>query len=151
MTALVTQWPARRAELAIRPFGDGGQHVVKDPRSGEFFHLGEQKSFLLTHLDGQNDASTLCRTFAERFGEPLSEQGLDGFVAIARKKGLLGEKRARVREWSADARCSLHRTSCPAPHSQQSIFYWRKHLFNPDQLFNVLEPHVRFFWTKVFL
>src|SRR5207237_10430427 len=31
--------PARRGDLVIRSTGDNGQHVVKDPQTGEFFDL----------------------------------------------------------------------------------------------------------------
>jgi hypothetical protein len=40
MPDLSTPLPARRPELLIRPLGDQGQYVVKDPRTREFFHLG---------------------------------------------------------------------------------------------------------------
>ena len=36
-------WP----DLVVRPLGENGQYVVKDPRTGDFFHLGEQEHFLL--------------------------------------------------------------------------------------------------------
>ena len=37
------------------------------------------------------------------------------------------------------------------PKSKQSILFWRKSLFDPDRLFNWLEPKSRFFWTRTFL
>jgi RNA polymerase sigma-70 factor (ECF subfamily) len=43
----------RRPELVIRPLGEGGPYVVKDPRSGAYYHLGEEEHFLLTQLDGR--------------------------------------------------------------------------------------------------
>ncbi len=73
----------------MRPLGDQGQYVVKDPRTGEFFHLGEQEYFLLTQLDGQRSAAAVCTAFAERFGQPLSVEELDEFVEMARKQRLL--------------------------------------------------------------
>ena len=30
----------------------------------------------------------------------------------------------------------------------QSLLYWRKSLFDPDRLFNWLEPRLRFVWTR---
>src|SRR5262249_36828591 len=35
--------PGRRPELVIRPLGDDGQHVVKDPATGGYFRLGAQE------------------------------------------------------------------------------------------------------------
>src|SRR5688500_4330282 len=72
--------PARRAELLVRPLGDGGEHVVKDPRTGEYFNLGPQESFLLLRLDGRHDISEIRAAFEARFGEPLSEQDVEEFV-----------------------------------------------------------------------
>src|SRR5439155_24411111 len=39
--------PARRPDLIVKPSGDTGGHVVKDPRTGQFFDLGPEESFLL--------------------------------------------------------------------------------------------------------
>ncbi len=75
-----TLLPARRLELLIRPLGDQGQYVVKDPQTGEFFHLGEAEHFLLMQLDGQRTADEILAAFAEQFGEPLSEDDLDEFI-----------------------------------------------------------------------
>src|SRR5207248_3195581 len=35
--------------------------------------------------------------------------------------------------------------------ARQSLLYWRKNFFDPDGLFNRLEPRLRFFWTPGFL
>jgi Coenzyme PQQ synthesis protein D (PqqD) len=92
MSELATLLPARRTELVIKPLGDEGRYVVKDPRTGEFFHLGEVEHFLLTQLDGQRTAETLCAAYAERFDEPLSEDDLDEFIELARSQGFLREE-----------------------------------------------------------
>jgi multidrug efflux pump subunit AcrA (membrane-fusion protein) len=41
-------------------------------------------------------------------------------------------------------------TEAPAK-SRQSILYWRKSFFDPDRLFNWLEPKIRFIWTRAFM
>src|SRR5262249_45000034 len=76
MPDLVMQLPARRPDLVIRPLGDQGQYVVKDPRTGEFFHLGEAEHFLLTQFDALRTAEAVRAAYAERFDEPLSEADL---------------------------------------------------------------------------
>ena len=43
----------RRGDLLLKPVGDGGEHVVKDPRAGTYFNLPPQEAFLLNQLDGQ--------------------------------------------------------------------------------------------------
>ena len=140
--------PTRRFDLVIRPLGDAGQYVVKDPRTGEFFQLGEQTHFLLMQLDGANDAAAVCRAFTDRFDEPLSEVDVDGFLAMARGKGLI---ESREQETSSIEDTPASRSPLPAPGPRQSILHWRKNLFDPDQLFNWLEPKIRFFWTRSFL
>jgi hypothetical protein len=58
------------------------------------FHLGEQEHFLLVQLDGEKDLAAICRAFSERFNESLSDEDLDGFIEMARAKGLLEEAEA---------------------------------------------------------
>src|SRR5262249_32269332 len=86
---LAARVPARRPELLLRPLGDDGRHVVKDPRTGDYYTLGKQESFLLAQLDGEQAAEAVCQAFAERFGEALSQEDLDEFVRLARAKGFL--------------------------------------------------------------
>src|SRR2546422_3226702 len=83
MPAANTILPARRPDLVFRPVGDDGQHVVKDPRTGAYFKLGPQESFLFQHLDGRRGADEVCRAFSRRFGEPLAGEDLEQFLALA--------------------------------------------------------------------
>src|SRR3954447_5284203 len=89
MPDLVTIPPARRPELLLRPLGDQGQYVVKDPRTGAFYSLGEQEHFLLSRLDGTQAADAICTAFEARFGEPLSAEDLEEFLQLAYAKGFL--------------------------------------------------------------
>ena len=169
MTVSATKRLVRCTELVIRPLGDGGQHVVKNPRTGDFFHLGEQEHFLLDQLDGEKDAAAICRAFGERFCESLSEEDLNDFLEIADERGLL--ESSSVRRGSPDSAEGLPedlharskrpavdgsggsgdaRTTRPA-RSRQSLLYWRKTLFDPDRFCTWLEPRIRFFWTPAFL
>src|SRR5262245_50933048 len=81
--------PALRADLVIRPLGEEGRYVVKDPATGAYFRIGEQEYFLLTQLDGRQTAGQVCAAFVERFGEPLSEEELEEFLGMARAQGWL--------------------------------------------------------------
>src|SRR5687768_6130498 len=81
--------PFRRADLLIRPTDGGHRWVVKDPRSGAYYQIGEQEYFLLSQLDGERTPREVCRAFQDRFGEPLSEQELDGFVDLATEQGFV--------------------------------------------------------------
>ena len=55
----------------------------------------------------------------------------------------------------ADARPARIRPPAPGEPGgdapRQSLLYWRKSLFDPDRLFNRLEPRLRFLWTRTFL
>src|SRR5262249_29575970 len=110
---VVTSLPSRRPELLIRQLGDKGRYVVKEPRSGEFFHLGEAEHFLLMQFDGQRTVDEIGAAFAEQCGEPLSEDALDEFIELARSQGLLQ----------------------PGSPARQSLLHWRKSLWDPDRFF----------------
>lgn len=134
--------PARRPDLIVKPSDDAGGHVVKDPRTGQFFDLGPEESFLLLGLDGRRTAVELAQAFEDRFGEPLSRADLDDFLGLARDSGFLPKKTA-----AGGAKSSA---PTPAPARRQSLLYWRKSLYDPDRLFNWLEPRLRFVWTRSF-
>ena len=89
MPAIAERLPCRRPELILSPLGDRGDYVVKDPRAGTYFHLGEEEYFLLSQLDGHRHGEAIHAAFAERFGQPLSEEELDEFLKIARSQGFL--------------------------------------------------------------
>src|SRR5262245_15809944 len=125
MPELAAPLPARRPDLLIRPLGDQGRYVVKDPRSGEFFHLGEAEQFLLTQLDGSRTAGAVCAAYAERFGEPLSEEDLAEFIELARSQGFLQAEED---------------LSPVATGARQGILHWRKSLWDPDRFFTWLAP-----------
>src|SRR5262245_11023075 len=48
----VPAYPARRPELIVRPLGEQGRYVVKDPHKSTYYQLGDEEYFLLTQLDG---------------------------------------------------------------------------------------------------
>ncbi len=81
--------PARRTDLVIRPIGDRGRFVVKDPRSGAYFQIGEHEEFLLTRLDGRHSPLALRRGFEEKFGAPLSDADLGEFLEMAKAQEFL--------------------------------------------------------------
>jgi multidrug resistance efflux pump len=148
---LATQLPARRNNLVIRPIGERGRYVVKVSGTQNYYHLGEEEHFLLLQLDGKRDAATVCAAFETKFGEPLTEEDLDGFLEMARGQGLL--ENAEGGETSAESK-RVDNTPHSDPltlGSKQSISYWRKSVFNPDRFFDWLEPKIRFCWTRGFL
>src|SRR5688572_7129768 len=112
--------PARRPELLLRPLGDKGQYVVKDPLTGDYFNIGEQEHFLLAALDGRQTADGLRAAFEHRFGETITDDDLAGFVDMVSALGFLRPDAAA--------------TTAPAPAAAkppkpgaatQSLLYWR--------------------------
>src|SRR5215207_2255281 len=142
MSELATLPPPRRLDLVVRPIGEDGRHVVKTPDSGEYFTLGAQEAFLLLQLDGRQPAAAIRTAFQGRFGEPLSETDFGQFVDLSRSLGFVQPPGTEPAP-----------TDRPRPRTRgrQSLLYWRARLFDPDRLFSLLEPHLRFLWTRVFL
>src|SRR5262249_55143418 len=139
--------PARRPDLLLRPLGEQGRYVVKDLRTGAYFTLGEQESFLLSQLDGLRDAGAICRAFEERFGEPLPEDDFGQFIQLACSRGFLLPTEETVRPAEA---AGPDTSPAPAPQARQSLLYWRASLFDPDRLFTRWAPRLWFLWTRAF-
>jgi multidrug efflux pump subunit AcrA (membrane-fusion protein) len=144
--------PTRRSELVIRPLGDQGPYVVKDPGTGAYYHLGEEEHFLLTQLDGQRDADTIRTAFTERFGQSLSDEDLQEFLDMAKERRLLqGEEQAeRGKRRDLDDPSDPMSPGGKAPFGLR-ILYWRKKFFDPDRFFNWLAPKIWWCWTPAFL
>jgi putative peptide zinc metalloprotease protein len=156
MSAPVTLLPPRRPELVIRPLGEDGRYVVKDPHTGAYFHLGEEEHFLLTQLDGQKDAEAVCAAFTKRFGLPLSPEELDEFVQMVEAQGFLQPPGEGRQFPEASTGPGAHDPRTPAADVEGAPFglrllYWRKSIFDPDRLFTWLAPKIGFFWTPAFL
>jgi multidrug resistance efflux pump len=142
--------PTRRADLVIRPLGDQGQYVVKDPRTADYFHLGPHEHYLLIQLDGVRDTPAVCAAFEKQFGEPLTEEDLHEFIETVEAQGLLEASGEREPPETEPTPASRPRVA-PSSRPRQSILHWRKSLFDPDRLMTWLAPRIRFFWTHGFL
>jgi multidrug efflux pump subunit AcrA (membrane-fusion protein) len=142
MFTFATSLPTRSPELEFRLLADG-QCVVKNRRTGDYYHLGAEEHFLLTQLDGERDAATICTAFARSFGQPLAEEELDEFLQRAEEQGLL-----RPGPGLEDTDSLGHRSDTS---TRQGILYWRKSILDPDRLFTMLAPKIWFFWTRAFL
>jgi hypothetical protein len=159
MPALAALPWMRRPDLVVRPVGDNGQHVVKNPATGDYFTLGEQEAFLLLSLDGRQSAAALCAAFTERFGEAFAEADLQDFLEIACAQGFVQPLRPAAGGAGADpdpagtAGGSLLLPAgapAPAPRPRHSILCWRKRVFDPDRFLGWLGPKVAFCYTKIF-
>jgi multidrug efflux pump subunit AcrA (membrane-fusion protein) len=157
MSDLAPPLPGRRPDLIFSPAGDEGGYVIKDPRAGNYFTIGEEEHFLLTQCDGQQSAASIRARFAERFGEPLEPEELDEFLGVAQKQGLLRAEAApdsTIRA-SRATQTELKEADDSQPRrrrvSWQGLLSWRINLFDPDRFFTWAQPKLGFFWTRSFV
>jgi hypothetical protein len=142
---ITDQLPRCRAQLIVRPLGERGQHVVKDPVAESYYELGPEEAFLLQKLDGGRNAQEVCAEFARKFGRPLDESELSEFLELAQESDFLDDKSI------ATAPVLAASAKSEAPRDDQSILHWRFSLMNPDRLLAAMEPHLRFLWTRAFV
>jgi hypothetical protein len=155
MPDLATLLPCRRPELVIRPLGEQGPYVVKEPATGAYYHLGDEEHFLLTQLDGRPDAAAIRAAFTQRFDQPLTAEELQEFLHLAEVRGLL-QPASGARQPSVGNEPGAHAPrspgSDPAPGTLGlRLLFWRQPLFDPDRLFTQLAPRLTCFWTPAFL
>jgi multidrug efflux pump subunit AcrA (membrane-fusion protein) len=143
--------PCCRPELVIRQLGEHGPYVVKDPRSGAYYHLGDEEHFLLKQLDGHRDADAIRTAFTEYCGHPLGEGELHEFLELAEARGLLQQGQGDKPTSRGDDELADSAPSGGQAPLGLRLLYWRKNFFDPDRLFTWLAPRIWFFWTPVFL
>ncbi|MBX7102852.1 MAG: HlyD family efflux transporter periplasmic adaptor subunit [Gemmataceae bacterium] len=181
MVATNNSLPVCRADLIIRPVGDEGQTVVKDPLTNSYFKLGREESFLLAQLDGVQSSDSVRAAFDRHFGTPLTEADLLEFLDLATSQRLIAPRYENAPRRLHPSR-PLVRTAeilaepVPAPQlppapvaplasvaqadpaaiavprkSRQSLLAYRVNLFDPDRLFVRWAPRLAFLWTRGFL
>src|SRR3954469_16273845 len=129
MSQLLIIPPRRRSDLLVRPLGDGGESVVKDQRSGEYFNLGAQESFLLERLDGEQTAQAICKLFEQKFHQPLSEADLQEFLELARSLGFLQAVGVPGMILERPITGSIETSPAPKKKARQSLLYLRFSVF----------------------
>ena len=154
MTAISVPF-ARRSDLLIKPLGDDGQHVVKDPSSGAYFNLPPQETFILLQLDGQKTVGQICTAFEERFGEPITPDDVEQFLGLASAQSFLQPPTAPPQSEGATPQTTSD-SSAPASKPwtptriARKILFWRHNFFDPDRFFNWLEPRIAWIWSAIF-
>lgn len=142
--------PARSAALLIKPIGNDGEHVVKNPQTGDYFNLPPQEAFLLLQLDGQQTLSGICSAFENRFGEPLSPDDVEQFVELARDQGFLPDPSIANADELTPATPTRSSKPLTPLRLAKKILFWRTSAFDPDRLFTWLAPKITFVWSAVF-
>jgi len=138
-----------RPDLILKP-SSNGRFIAKDPRTGQFFSLGEQEVFLLECVGRKSEAETLA-AYEARFSEPLSSEDLADFIQLAQQRGLLIDRSAETLVNTPAVPQTTAAVPKPSPKPRQSLLFWRKTIFDPDRLFSWLLPKLWFFWTPAFL
>lgn len=149
--------PVRREDLVVRSVGD--QYVIKDPVTETYFQLGEQEWFLLSQLEPQATSTKVLDAFERQFNDALTSEDLDEFVEMVSKRHLLKDShsnrpRSKTYVDSEDESWNnpdSQTSSKAGKKSGQSILFWRYNLFDPDRLFNRVEPLLRWIWSVEFL
>ncbi|WP_010585723.1 efflux RND transporter periplasmic adaptor subunit [Schlesneria paludicola] len=153
MIASECSYPQCRDDLVIRGT-DAGEYVVKLPRSGSYFRIGEVERFLLGELNGQQSADTICHNFQQQFGDPLSTTDLDVFISTIRPLGLMHVEPApdvaSINPPPNGVAKGAGETSTTETE-QGNILFFRRTLFDPERMFQWLEPRIRFLWTQTFV
>lgn len=144
--------PRRSHGIRIANPDPDGVTVVKNNRKQRYMRLGPQESFLLSMLDGQQTYAQVTDKFEQQFCEPLTIEELSGFVALAKKEGLLtrsrkGSSSAQKQTGSAGWINLIRR--CRAAAKKQSLLFFRVKLFDPDQVLNRLESRTRALFSPV--
>lgn len=160
MATALRKLPRCRPELYFGPQNDQHKFVLKNRRTDEYYQIGAVERFLLSQLDGERDAETICTNFETEFGEALTTTDLDHFLGLAAQQDWLeltnvvpAVANPAVSTPNECEPAATPNGSAPEPsrRARQSVLAWRISLFDPDRLFDWAEPRIRFFWTRGFL
>ncbi len=120
--------------------GDGVVFVVKEPRSGRFFRIGEVEHFIARQLDGATPLDTVGQRAEERFGASLAPEALQKFIAELRSRGLLkGEPAGAALPQHAEGRI------------RGNLLYLRFKAFDPDRVLEGMLRRARWLFTPAFV
>jgi putative peptide zinc metalloprotease protein len=131
-----------RGDLVVSRQGTAQEttFVVKDPATGRFFRLKEPEYFIGKQLDGATPVDVIRQRVEERYGAPLSAEGLEQFIEKLRRLGLLESEGTAVGQ-------RVHEGG----RIRGSLLYLRLKAFDPDRLLDRLISKVRFFFTPSFI
>ncbi len=114
--------------------------VCKKNDSRQFYRFGEIEYFIIQQLNGKNTPDVIRVAVENKYGSPLDQQTLQGFIDSLAQRGLL--------EGVTDE-------NTPAQYGQRSLkgslLYLRFSLFDPDRLLNILAGKLHFIFTPWFV
>jgi multidrug resistance efflux pump len=137
-----TAAPRFRSDLEVseQRAGAATVYVLKEPASGRIFRLPEVAYFIARQFDGQSAPEDIRKRAEEKFGDALSQEELDAYLAQLRRLGLLeGETQAPKSQAS------------PAGRVRGDLLYLRFKAFDPDRGLARLLPALRWVYTRGFV
>lgn len=135
--------PRLRRDLVIsqQEASDGAVLVVKDRRTGRFYHLRAAERFIAEQLDGRTPLEIVRARTEIEFESELPRERLDSFVAQLRHTGLLEGEATDARSGGSSRRGRI----------RGSVLYLRFPLFDPDRVLATLARWTPFFFTPAFI
>src|SRR5688572_10512787 len=113
--------------------------VVKDPLARRYFRFTETQAAILEELVVPSDAETVATKVSEKLGGTVSSATIAAFFNSLESKDLLDTPAVRERIGTLDS-----------PNKKTSILYKQVASFNPERVFNWLQPRTRWAFTPAF-
>ncbi len=137
--------PQRSPHLVLSPKDQNGGHIIRDNRKRKYLRMGAAESFLLDTLDGKRTYGEIAESFQRQFNEPISCDEIQEFVALAKKEGLLGNRKLRKPGSGLSPKRIYRRTVRRI--KKQSPLYFRVKLVDPNSMLDWLEPRTKFLFS----
>jgi putative peptide zinc metalloprotease protein len=109
-------------------------HNVKEPVSGRYFQVGPREYFIMARLDGATSLAEIDRAYAEVFQRRLTDGHWAQILGTLGRRGLLTGRPASS-------------SAAPAAERPNGLLYRRRPLVNPERLFAVLTPRLRWLFS----
>ncbi len=131
-----------RSGLEFSPQQQQGKSfvVVKDPLTARYFRFTESQAAILELLTEPIDAATLADEASQKLGTAVPVATIEGFLRSLEDK------------WLLDTPAIREKLSTVESHKLQdrNLLYWKLVSFNPEKIFNWLEPRTGWAFTKAF-
>jgi putative peptide zinc metalloprotease protein len=138
MESAYCQYPPeidQEVEISLQPEGERAVYVVGRPSVGRYIKLG-QTEYQVLQLIGGRSLAEISAIFGQQFGGNLAIATLVKFLSKLNQVNLLAGE-------GLSAESSNHQFSRHA--------YLRFRLFDPDPIFSLLVPKLRWVWTPAFV
>jgi putative peptide zinc metalloprotease protein len=139
--------------IELRELGNN-QFVVKNQKDSSYFSCGPQEFYLLKMLQQDISLAELTREYHSHFGETLEKNELGEFLFSIQNKKLIplqdiplpgGNAHRTEEDETDDELAPANRTLL-----NQSIFFWRLPLLNPDKFLSLLVSLIPGVWSYSF-